>query len=62
MLSDKIGKEIAEALGVRYEGIQQAYPDFFMFTDPITRTTFSGRDLESASQNLQVERIAYGKA
>ena len=64
ILSDKEGREIARLLEVRYDGIQEGFqdiPSFYLFTDPVTGTTFAGTDLESAKQNLQDKRIAFGK-
>jgi len=65
MLSDKEGKEIAVILKVRYEGLQVGFrdiPPVYLFTDPVTGSTFAGTDLEDTRQKLQDSRIAFGKA
>jgi len=64
MLSDKVGREIAKILEIRYEGIQEGFedvPSFYIFTDPVTGTSFAGSDLEETRQSLQDKRIAFGK-
>jgi len=56
---DKKGKEIAEGLNLIYNGIQELGPEkggTFVFTDPITKSTFFADTFEEAEVNLSEMR------
>jgi len=58
-LTDSEGQRIAETLGVQYNGIQrkeQFGQDDFVFTDPVTGSSFNSGDLETAANELKITR------
>jgi hypothetical protein len=60
---DKIGNQIAETLGVIYNGFQPAFgrikKDAFVFTDPITRSTFFASNENEARDRLKLMRLKF---
>jgi hypothetical protein len=63
-LDKKAGENIAAAIGVRYDGIQEGagdMPAMYTFTDPGTGTTFLARNLEEAREKLIEAKKAFEK-
>jgi hypothetical protein len=64
-LEDKEGIDIADRLGVFYNGLQEGFqdkPDLHVFTDPETATTFLARNLEEAEHKLAMKRKEFDPA
>lgn len=63
--TDEDGRKIAEALGVRFAGVQRdkILPDIYLFNDDFgTGTSFMAEDLEDAKKRFQEIRQSFKKS
>jgi len=55
-VNDEAGKQIANTLGIKYDGIQPGFediPDQMQFTDSETHSTTYGKDLAEVKSNIE---------
>lgn len=62
-ISPAEGEQIAEQLGVVFNGIQPTVkgPGFYLFTDPATGSTFAGDTLQTAQESLEEMRAKFAR-